>query len=55
MEESFEQQETTQERSSVGAMLGTAIVVILVALGGIYFFLTQQERIQNLQQEQTNA
>jgi len=45
-----------RKESGVGPIAGTVIIVILLVLGGIYFFVTQEMKLhQQPQNEQVNS
>ena len=49
--------EEKSKDSSIGPIAAIVIVVILVALGGVYFFITQEMRLHQTppEQEQVNS
>ena len=48
--------EEKKSESGIGPIAGTVIVVILLALGGIYFFITQEMKLhQQPVNEQVNS
>jgi hypothetical protein len=56
-EKSTDSNQGSSQRPQVGPMAAIVIVVILLALGGIYFFITQEMKLHQTPpvQEQVNS
>ena len=48
-------EEPQAEKSGVGATIGITLVVLLLALGAVYFFLDQQQKINAPAPEQSQG
>ena len=46
MDDSLPTEQGKKQPQEVGATVGTIIVVLLVVLGGLYFFITEVHKIQ---------
>ena len=42
-----------RKESGVGPMVATIIIVLVLAIGGVYFFITQQMKLHEQQQPNT--
>lgn len=47
--------EPNQEKKSYGALIGSVIIIVILVLGGIYFWMSQQNTATQLQDTQTTG
>ncbi|MBP6865936.1 MAG: hypothetical protein KBC12_00100 [Candidatus Pacebacteria bacterium] len=45
--------EPTQEKKSYGALIGSVIIIVILVLGGIYFWMSKQNNEMQIQETQT--